>query len=54
MRRREFIKGVAGSAAAWPIAAFAQQSAIRVIGFLSFQISRRIGWLRKGIPRGFS
>jgi ABC-type uncharacterized transport system substrate-binding protein len=34
MRRRDFVKGIAGSAIGWPLAARAQQSTIPLIGFM--------------------
>jgi putative ABC transport system substrate-binding protein len=52
MRRREFIAGL-GSAAAWPLAAHPQQSAIPVIGYLGGSSPKaeteELGQFRKGL-----
>jgi putative ABC transport system substrate-binding protein len=52
MRRREFIAGL-GSAAAWPVAGWAQQPAVPVIGLLNSdfrdQFTDRLRYFRQGL-----
>jgi putative ABC transport system substrate-binding protein len=43
MRRRDFIKAIAGSAATWPLGARAQQPAMPVIGYLGLETPERYG-----------
>ena len=56
MRRRDFITGIAGSAAAWPLAARAQQPAAPVIGLLRGgspeSIAPSFAGLRHGLQEG--
>jgi putative tryptophan/tyrosine transport system substrate-binding protein len=54
MRRRDLIKGITTSAAAWPIAVFAQQPAIPVIGFLSFRSANEAAGSEKAFREGLA
>jgi putative ABC transport system substrate-binding protein len=53
LRRREFIAGLAG-AAAWPLAARAQQRAIPVIGWLSTRNSETDAYVLPAFRRGLN
>src|ERR1700744_3021032 len=35
MRRRDFVAGIAGAAAAWPLAAHAQRTGLPIVGFVN-------------------
>jgi ABC-type uncharacterized transport system substrate-binding protein len=54
MRRRDFIKAIAGSAAVWPLAARAQQPAIPVVGFLNSVSAGQFGHFLEMFRRGLN
>ena len=54
MRRRNFIKGIGSSAAAWPLVARAQQPALPVIGFLHTESADRSRDRLRGFHQGLA
>ncbi|MFY9772070.1 MAG: ABC transporter substrate-binding protein [Xanthobacteraceae bacterium] len=59
MRRRDFVKGIVGSAVSWPLAARAQQAAMPVVGYLGSQsaasVVSQIAALKDGLKEtGFA
>src|SRR6516164_952300 len=52
MRRRDFIKGIAGSAVAWPPAARAQQPTMPVVGLLDQRSPDALGDRLRGFRQG--